>query len=79
MQTKPMQQLIRNSLKRRRREINRIFLICALAGFFLSGILLYQDCMNNHLREKNKDVYGDWVFMANMDTTLLDKYPYIES
>lgn len=74
---KPLTPLIRASLKRRRKEICKILIIGFLAGFFLSGILLYQDCMNNHLCEKNKDVYGDWVYLTDDVSGTLDKYPYL--
>lgn len=77
---KPTQlwKLMKKSIRRRKKETRKVVLISFLACFFLSGILVYQDNMNSYLKEKNKTVYGDWLFMTKSEAEELEKYPYID-
>lgn len=59
-----MLQMIKLSIRRRKREIWYVSFVTFLAVFFMIGINLFQDIMNQYRMEQNYQNYGEWILSS---------------
>jgi len=62
------------SIKRRRKEVRYVSIVTIAAVFFMAGILLVQDFLNQFILERNYQYYGEWI-LASKDEQL--SHPYL--
>lgn len=67
--------MVLTSIKRRKKDIRYVSVVTFIAVFFVMGINLFQDIMNQYVMEQNYKNYGDWI-LSSVGTKL--EHPYLE-